>query len=223
MALGLGWTQRSGEGQGCRVTPAFDLGLLAAWAICVVGGSALLHECGHAWTARAVGWEVVGLRWRWYGVAVVADPNGRSEQLWKVALGGLCATALLALGFLAGTALPEPAPLIFGLGFAFNATLLLTNLVPIPSVRRRAGARGVEASPIWRAPLRDLVPPAIRLPVGTRAQGFQLACRGDRSDRGSCQGHARSVAPPAHRACDSSILRRRSAPGSTPTDVPGYR
>jgi Zn-dependent protease len=51
--------------------------------------------------------------------------------LWKVAAGGLVATALLALGFLAGTALPEPAPLYFGVGFAFNATFLVTQLVPV--------------------------------------------------------------------------------------------
>jgi Zn-dependent protease len=105
---------------------------LVAWAVCVVGASALLHEFGHAWTARAVGWRVVGLRWHWYGIALVADPNGKPDQLWKVALGGLGATAGLALCFLAGTALPEPAPVLFGLGFAVNAGLLLTNLVPAP-------------------------------------------------------------------------------------------
>ena len=106
-------------------------GLLFVWAICVVGGSALLHEFGHAWTARAVGWKVVGLRWHWYGVAVVADPNGKPDELWKVALGGLSMTALLALAFLGGTALPKPASFLFGLGFAVNTALLLTNLVPV--------------------------------------------------------------------------------------------
>jgi len=104
--------------------------LVLVWAICVVGGSALLHEFGHAWTARAVGWKVIGLRWHWYGVAFVADPNGKPDQLWKVALGGLSATALLALGFLAGTALPGPDSVLFGLGFTVNAAILLTNLVP---------------------------------------------------------------------------------------------
>jgi Zn-dependent protease len=104
--------------------------LILAWAVCVVGGSTLLHEFGHAWTARAVGWKVVGLRWRWYGVAFVADTDGKPEELWKVALGGLTVTALLALGFLAGTSLPEPAPVLFGFGFGLNAALLLTNLVP---------------------------------------------------------------------------------------------
>jgi Zn-dependent protease len=112
--------------------PTFAIGLLSAWTICVGAASALLHEYGHAWTARAIGWEVVGLHWRWYGVALVADTNGKSDQLWKVALGGLFVTALLALAFLAGTALPDPAPLFFGLGFAINAMLLLTNLVPVP-------------------------------------------------------------------------------------------
>ena len=106
-------------------------GLALAWAACVVGGSALLHEFGHAWTARAVGWKVVGLRWHWYGIAFVADPDGKQDQLWKVALGGLAATAALALLFLAGTALPEPAPLLFRFGFALNAALLLTNIVPL--------------------------------------------------------------------------------------------
>jgi stage IV sporulation protein FB len=105
--------------------------LVVVWAICVVGGSALLHEFGHAWAARAVGWRVVGLRWRWYGIAMVADTNGKPDKLWKVALGGLAVTALLALGFLAGTALPGPDAMLFGLGFAVNAALLLTNLVPL--------------------------------------------------------------------------------------------
>jgi Zn-dependent protease len=106
-------------------------GLTLAWAASVVGGSALLHEFGHAWTARAVGWKVVGFRWHWYGVAFVADTDGKPEKLWKVALGGLAATAILALLFLAGTALPEPAPLLFGFGFGLNAAVLLTNLVPL--------------------------------------------------------------------------------------------
>jgi Zn-dependent protease len=107
-----------------------SFGLVVVWAICVVGGSAILHEFGHAWTARALGWKVVDLRWRWYGVALVADTNGKPEQLWKVALGGLAATALLALGFLAGTFLPQPDSELFGLGFTVNAGLLFTNLVP---------------------------------------------------------------------------------------------
>ncbi len=106
-------------------------GELIAWAVCVVGGSALLHEFGHAWAARAVGWKVVGLRWRWYGVAFVADPNGKPDQLWKVALGGLFATATLALVFLLGTVLPGPTSALFRLGFSVNAALLLTNLVPL--------------------------------------------------------------------------------------------
>lgn len=106
-------------------------GLMLAWAASVVGCSALLHEFGHAWTARAVGWKVVGLRWRWYGIAFVADPDGKPDELWKVALGGLAATACLALVFLAGTALPEPAPLLFGFGFGLNAAVLLTNIVPL--------------------------------------------------------------------------------------------
>ena len=106
-------------------------GVVVVWAICVVGGSALLHEAGHAWTARAVGWKVVGMRWSWYGVALVADTNGKPEQTWKVALGGLAATGALTLAFLVGTVLPEPLSALFGLGFAFNAVVLLTNLVPI--------------------------------------------------------------------------------------------
>ncbi len=123
-------------------------GVVVVWVMCVVGGSALLHEVGHAWTARAVGWKVVGVRWSWYGVALVADTNGKPEQTWKVALGGLAATGVLALGFLAGTVLPEPVSALFGLGFAFNAAVLLTNLVPIRSFdggQILAGIRGSRA------------------------------------------------------------------------------
>ena len=104
--------------------------LLFVWAACVVGGSALLHEFGHAWTARAVGWKVIGLRWRWYGVACVADPNGKPEELWKVALGGLATTAVIALAFLGGAAVESRASVLFGLGFTVNVALLLSNLLP---------------------------------------------------------------------------------------------
>ena len=106
-------------------------GVVVVWAFCVVGGSALLHEAGHACTARAVGWKVVGLHWRWYGLALMADTNGKPEQTWKVALGGLAATGVLALGFLAGTGLPEPFSALFAIGFAFNTGAFLTNLVPV--------------------------------------------------------------------------------------------
>jgi Zn-dependent protease len=104
---------------------------LVVWAVCVVGASALLHEFGHAWTARALGWRVVGLRWHWYGVAFVGHPRGRSDEVWKVALGGLYVTALLTLAFLLGAALPGPTSVLFRLGYSVNAALLLTNLVPL--------------------------------------------------------------------------------------------
>ena len=106
-------------------------GLIVAWAASVVACSAMLHEFGHAWAARAVGWKVVGFRWHWYGLAFVADTDGKPEKVWKVALGGLATTAALALVCLAGTTLPEPAPLLFGFAFGLNASLLLTNLVPL--------------------------------------------------------------------------------------------
>jgi hypothetical protein len=38
--------------------------------------------------------QVLRLRWSWYGVALVADANGKLEQTWKVALAGLVSTAV---------------------------------------------------------------------------------------------------------------------------------
>jgi Zn-dependent protease len=104
------------------------------WALFVVAASAVVHEAGHAWTARAMGWTVVGLRCNWYGVGLVADTNGKPEQTWKVAAGGPAATGALALCFLAGTALPEPVSALFGFGFAFNAAVLVANLIPLRSL-----------------------------------------------------------------------------------------
>ena len=108
--------------------------VVVVWAVCVVGASALLHEAGHAWTARSVGWTVVGLRCSWYGVALVADTNGKHEQTWKVAAGGPAATGALALCFLVGTVLPQPVSALCLLGFAFNAAVLVINLVPVRSL-----------------------------------------------------------------------------------------
>lgn len=125
-----------------------SFGLIVLWATSVVACSALLHEFGHAWVARAVGWRAVGFRWRWYGLAFVADTAGRPDEIWKVALGGLFTTAILALGFLAGTALPAPAPVLFGFGFVLNAALLLTNVIPFRHLdggQLLAGLRRVRA------------------------------------------------------------------------------
>jgi Zn-dependent protease len=108
--------------------------VIVVWALCVVVASAVVHEAGHAWTARNVGWTVVGLRCSWYGVALVADTNGKPEQTWKVAAGGPAATGALALCFLVGTALPQPFSALFLLGFAFNAAVLVINLVPVRSL-----------------------------------------------------------------------------------------
>jgi len=129
---------------------ALEMVLVLAWSVCVVGASTLLHEFGHAWAARAVGWRVVGFRWHWYGIACVADMRGRPERLWKVALGGLVTTALLALAFRAGEMLPEPASALFGFGFALNGVLLFTNLVPLRALDGGQVLSGLKAERIRR-------------------------------------------------------------------------
>jgi Zn-dependent protease len=130
---------------------ALEVVLVLVWSGCVVGASTLLHELGHAWAARAAGWKVVGFRWRWYGIACVADMRGRPERLWKVALGGLVTTALLALVFRAGAMLPEPASALFGFGFALNAMLLFTNLVPLRALDGGQVLAGLKAERVRRS------------------------------------------------------------------------
>jgi Zn-dependent protease len=127
-----------------------EMALVVVWSVCVVGASALVHEFGHAWAARAVGWRVVGFRWRWYGVACVADTCGSPERLWKVALGGLWTTALLALACRAGATLPEPASALFGFGFVLNAMLLFTNLVPVRALDGGQILAGLKAERVQR-------------------------------------------------------------------------
>ena len=122
--------------------------LILAWAVCVVGVSTLLHEFGHAWTARAVGWKVIGLRWRWYGVAFVADTDGKPDELWKVALGGLTATALLALAFLAGTGLPGAGARPLRLRIRAQRDGPPHQRRTDPAARRRAGPRRAPSRPL---------------------------------------------------------------------------
>jgi Zn-dependent protease len=62
------------------------------------------------------------------------------------------ATALLALGFHAGEALPEPAAAFFGLGFALNAVLLITNLIPFRALDGGQILAGLRAERERRAP-----------------------------------------------------------------------
>ena len=108
-----------------------NLIVAVVWALAVIGASTLMHELGHAWVARAVGWKVVGLRWSWKGMSLAADTNGKPEQTWKVAAGGLLVTGALALCFLAGTVLPQPVSALLRFGFAFNAVVLLINVIPV--------------------------------------------------------------------------------------------
>ena len=82
-------------------------------------------DCSSGWL------KVLGLRWHWYGVAFVADTNGKPDELWEGRSRRSLRDGPLALGSPAGTALPEPASVLFGLGFAVIAALLLTNLVPV--------------------------------------------------------------------------------------------
>jgi Zn-dependent protease len=69
-------------------------------------------------------------------VACIADTNGRPE--------------LLALGFHAGEALPEPTAALFGLGFTLNAVPLITNLVPLRALDGGQILAGLKAERVGR-------------------------------------------------------------------------
>ena len=97
------------------MTPWAALAVMLGIAV----GSVIVHEAGHVLTTKALGGTYHGLVWRWYGVGVQVEPP--PGKLWLTALGGLGATALLALGFLAAGVM---------YGFLLNAVLLASNLIP---------------------------------------------------------------------------------------------
>jgi len=103
---------------------ALALPLAAVFVITVL--SAALHELGHVAVAKAVHGKMHGLVWRWYGVGCRLEV--RKEKLWLVALGGLTASGLLALLFLAF------AGPFARFGFTLNAVVVFSNLVPHPAL-----------------------------------------------------------------------------------------
>ena len=104
------------------------------WALAVIGVTAMFHEFGHAWTARYCGWRVFGFRWRWYGAGCMVEV-GNAREMWKVALGGPFATAILAITFLTASGIASsPLDSLLGFGFMLNASVLLINLLPFPAL-----------------------------------------------------------------------------------------
>ena len=107
---------------------------LLLWTLSVIGLSGMFHEFGHAWAARYCGWRVLGFRWRWYGAGCIVE-LGNAREMWKVALGGPFATAVLAITFLAASEVSSrPLADLLNFGFMLNAGVLLINLLPIPAL-----------------------------------------------------------------------------------------
>lgn len=119
-----------GERRGCWQLGGMgglNASLTLAALVALIGFSTLVHEAGHALAAVACGWKVQGMILHPLGVAVKIEVGERRSDVWKVALGGLVATAWLSFAFLA----LAPLGIWFATGFAVNAGLLLTNMVPI--------------------------------------------------------------------------------------------
>lgn len=94
--------------------------------VAIVVVSFMAHEYGHALTAKALGWKLVGWKFYWYAVGYAfIPPEGKSWRL--VALGGLTASAILMM---VGWAFTPAywAVLLFGL----NALMLICQAFPIP-------------------------------------------------------------------------------------------
>ena len=107
---------------------------LLLWTVSVIGVTGMFHEFGHAWAARYCGWRVLGFRWRWYGAGCMVEV-GNAREMWKVALGGPFATAVLAITFLAASEVSSrPLADLLNFGFMLNAGVLLINLLPIPAL-----------------------------------------------------------------------------------------
>ena len=92
----------------------------------IVAASYLVHEWAHAIAAQLVGWERRGWYWKLpWAVGVTFETNGQMHHMWIVALWGLAATSLIAVAglYIGG--------ILGAFIFAFNATILFVNCLPI--------------------------------------------------------------------------------------------
>lgn len=93
-------------------------------SVLIVLASIIAHEGGHYLVARHYGCAFSRLHFRWYGVGVgIQVPDDRLFLVSRIALGGLVTSALLMLA---------SAAVGFWIGFAINAIILITNVLPIP-------------------------------------------------------------------------------------------
>ena len=89
--------------------------------------SVLVHEGGHALAAWRCGWRIRGVAFHWLGgMGFRIEVGETPADVWKVALGGLTATGMIALAFFA----LSPLGVIFYCGFVLNAVLMFVNLWP---------------------------------------------------------------------------------------------
>jgi Zn-dependent protease len=136
--LGLGaalrrYWKRIAVGAGCGWLVSSVLGVSAHRALIfvaligLVAFSVLVHEGGHALAARRCGWRIRGVAFHPLGgVGFRIEVGENPAEVWKVALAGLAASGMAALGFFA----LSPLGPIFYCGFVLNAVLMFVNLWP---------------------------------------------------------------------------------------------
>lgn len=87
----------------------------------------LVHEGGHALSAHLCGWRILGLKFHPAGgIGVIVEVGSPASDVWKIALGGLAASAGTALVFWSLSSLS----LYFVCGFVLNTMMVLVNGFP---------------------------------------------------------------------------------------------
>ena len=99
--------------------------------IAIIVSAVVGHELGHVIVAEVCGWKYLGIFWgkAYLGAVGVRFEPRITSDIWKVALGGLAASAFMAVGWMLAWGM-NPSGYVMT-GIVLNSFILFFNMLPI--------------------------------------------------------------------------------------------